>query len=144
MRLFPLVCVAGSVGVSHALDDLLIDGGPDGWTTNAWGTMVDGVMGGKSSGFVTFVEPDTMQFSGTISLDGGGFAMVRTSGSSIVSDLSDYAGVVVEFEVSEASAIPLAISVRLFDTKKSIWASDEFGSPTRKCRQQCVQSGAEI
>jgi len=120
MRVFPFfACAASSISISHALEaetDLVIDGGPDGWTPNSWGAVVDVVMGGQSSGFLTFVEPHTMHFTGTISLDGGGVAMVRASDSRLVSDLGEYAGLVVEFEVSEASVAPLAVSINLWDT----------------------------
>jgi len=117
MRLFSYFACAASIGLSHALEtdtDLVIDGGPDGWNRNSWGAVVDVVMGGQSSGFLTFVEPHTMHFTGTISLVNGGVAMVRTSDSRFTSDLSDYDGLILEFEVSEASAAPLAVSINLY------------------------------
>eukprot|EP00984_Skeletonema_dohrnii_P031688 scaffold24521_cov121-Skeletonema_dohrnii-CCMP3373.AAC.2 len=65
-------------------------------------SQVDGVMGGKSSGDLTFLESNTvMSFSGVISLDGGGFSSVRKSFSSAI-DLSPYAGFVVELETTSA------------------------------------------
>ncbi len=65
-------------------------------------SQVDGVMGGKSSGDLTFLESDTaMSFSGIISLDGGGFSSVIKSFSSAI-DLSSYAGFVVELETTSA------------------------------------------
>ncbi|KAL7490883.1 hypothetical protein ACHAWT_000699 [Skeletonema menzelii] len=82
--------------------DLLIDGGDSGWQTGSWYSQVDGVMGGKSSGELTFLESNTiMSFSGIISLDGGGFSSVRKPFSNAI-DLSPYAGFVVELETTRA------------------------------------------
>ena len=65
-------------------------------------SQVDGVMGGKSSGDLTFLESNSvMSFSGVISLDGGGFSSVIKSFSSAI-DLSPYAGFVVELETTSA------------------------------------------
>ncbi len=59
-------------------------------------------MGGKSSGDLTFLDSNTvMSFSGTISLDGGGFSSVIKSFDSPL-DLSPYAGFVVELETTSA------------------------------------------
>lgn len=65
-------------------------------------SQVDGVMGGKSSGDLTFLESNTvMSFSGVISLDGGGFSSVIKSFNSAI-DLSTYAGFVVELKTTSA------------------------------------------
>ena len=57
---------------------LLIDGGDAGWS-NSWSVVVDGVMGGQSSGFLGFSDdvPQKLEFTGVVSLDGGGFSEVR-------------------------------------------------------------------
>ncbi len=71
--------MAASVEIGAVVaDDLLIDGGNAGWSANAWGVVTDGVMGGKSSGFVDFVGvvPQVLEFTGAISLDGGGISTV--------------------------------------------------------------------
>jgi len=83
------------VGVD-ASEAVRIDGGDEGWTKRQWYVQVDGVMGGKSSGQMEFLSNDSvMQFTGDISLDGGGFSSVRRR---INLDLSEYAGVVVTLE----------------------------------------------
>ncbi len=41
-----------------------------------WSVMNDGVMGGRSSGFVA-IEAGTLQFTGTLVTQGGGFTSVR-------------------------------------------------------------------
>jgi len=88
--------------------ELRLDGGETGWDKNAWYVQVDGVMGGKSSGSLNFEDSDTtMNFSGDIVTDGGGFSSVRKSFFNQL-DLTPYAGIVVtvmadEF-VSESSS----------------------------------------
>jgi hypothetical protein len=62
--------MAASVEIGAVVvEDLLIDGGSDGWSANAWGVIVDGVMGGKSSGFVDFSKdaPQVLEFTGAVS-----------------------------------------------------------------------------
>ena len=45
-----------------------------------WQVVLDGVMGGKSSGRVSLAEPDTLRFEGSLSLaNNGGFSQARTS-----------------------------------------------------------------
>lgn len=51
-----------------------------------WGIVNDGVMGGRSKGFVA-IEGGTLRFTGTLVTRGGGFTSVRTSKSM---DLSEY------------------------------------------------------
>ncbi len=46
-----------------------------------WRTVLDGVMGGRSSG-VRFAEDNHMVFQGTINTNGGGFSSIRRSMSS--------------------------------------------------------------
>lgn len=53
-----------------------------------WDVVNDGVMGGRSQGFVT-VEDGTLRFTGTLVTQGGGFTSVR-AGRSI--DLTDQLG----------------------------------------------------
>lgn len=63
--------------------DMGFDGGSEGWRT-----VVDGVMGGRSSGRVTSPAPGTLRFTGDLSLENnGGFSQARTS-----VDGSDFAG----------------------------------------------------
>lgn len=49
----------------------------DGDVSN-WFVVNDGVMGGRSNGALAFTD-STMQFTGTVVTDGGGFTSVRTS-----------------------------------------------------------------
>ncbi|TVP47762.1 MAG: CIA30 family protein [Gemmatimonadales bacterium] len=53
-----------------------------------WNVVNDGVMGGRSAGFVT-VEDGTLRFAGTLVTRGGGFSSVRARR---VIDLSGHAG----------------------------------------------------
>jgi len=82
--------------------DLPLTGGTtsnDGWDQSSWYVGVDGVMGGKSRGYVSYSDDPngTMTFYGTINTDGGGFANVgRYFRPSL--DLTPYAGIVVEME----------------------------------------------
>ena len=56
---------------------IVLDGSPT-WNKAQWYSQVDGVMGGQSSGSLSFVQDDTiMSFTGNINLDGGGFSSVR-------------------------------------------------------------------
>jgi len=91
-----------------------------GWDESDWYVQVDGVMGGKSSGYMEFLtdestETTMMEFTGDINLDGGGFSSVRRR---IDLDLSDYAGVVVTLEAKgfEASTAPMGIHLEFGDT----------------------------
>jgi NADH dehydrogenase [ubiquinone] 1 alpha subcomplex assembly factor 1 len=61
------------------------DGGPD----DAWEVVNDGVMGGRSAGFVA-VQDGTLRFTGTLVTQGGGFTSVRARR---VLDLTGMAGV---------------------------------------------------
>merc|ERR1719410_751837 len=79
------------------LDALRLDGGNDGWDASSWYVQVDGVMGGKSSGFLEFEDSNSiMSFEGNINLNGGGFSSVRKQFNPI--NLGGYSGVVLELE----------------------------------------------
>ena len=84
---------------------LVLDGGDAGWSS-AWGTSVDGVMGGKSSIAVSF--DDGMRATGYLNTDGGGFAGCWRNVAAPV-DVSSYAGVAVPYAALDASAPPLAL-----------------------------------
>jgi hypothetical protein len=58
-------------------------------TEARWQVVNDGVMGGRSQGFVA-IEDGTLRFTGTLVTRGGGFTSVRTDRSL---DLEGYAGV---------------------------------------------------
>ena len=85
------------VAAAAASDAVRIDGGEEvGWESSSWYVQVDGVMGGKSTGKMEFLEDNSiMKFTGDISLDGGGFSSLRRR---VDLDLSEYAGVVVTLE----------------------------------------------
>jgi NADH dehydrogenase [ubiquinone] 1 alpha subcomplex assembly factor 1 len=55
----------------------------------AWTVMNDGVMGGRSAGFVA-VEDGTLRFTGTLVTQGGGFTSIRARRDA---DLSGMAGI---------------------------------------------------
>ncbi|MEM1053993.1 MAG: CIA30 family protein [Bacteroidota bacterium] len=65
---------------------VLFDFGPNG---SRWSVVNDGVMGGRSQGYVD-VEDGTLRFTGTIVTQGGGFTSVRTR---LLANLSAYDGV---------------------------------------------------
>ncbi len=60
-------------------------------TPTDWQIQNDGVMGGKSTGHVEFVD-DALRFTGEVVTEGGGFTSVLTAGDY---DLSAYEGVEV-------------------------------------------------
>ncbi len=65
---------ASALGVAPPLD-LDFDQGVD-----TWRVVLDGVMGGRSSGRITQGEPDKLIFSGNLSLENnGGFSQIRTN-----------------------------------------------------------------
>ncbi|NEQ53530.1 MAG: hypothetical protein F6K11_25905 [Leptolyngbya sp. SIO3F4] len=82
-RLAVAVFFVSGLGASGQGFDMGFDGGSEGWRT-----VVDGVMGGRSSGRVTSPTPGTLRFTGDLSLENnGGFSQARTS-----VDGSDFVG----------------------------------------------------
>jgi uncharacterized surface protein with fasciclin (FAS1) repeats len=79
-----LICAAGPVGAQSSPDarvpsspaaNLEFDNG-----TKGWQTVLDGVMGGRSTGAIADGDDGTMLFSGELSLENnGGFSQVRTA-----------------------------------------------------------------
>jgi len=100
--LFPTALVniffASSLKNASASDLILAGGGTEnGWKNDIWSVGVDGVMGGKSTGFLSYDNSDaTMRFYGTINLNGGGFASAGKSFQAL--DLQRYAGIIVAME----------------------------------------------
>uniref|UniRef100_A0A7S4JSA9 NADH:ubiquinone oxidoreductase intermediate-associated protein 30 domain-containing protein n=1 Tax=Odontella aurita TaxID=265563 RepID=A0A7S4JSA9_9STRA len=146
-----VVAAAGLPPVFAAADILRLDGGTvEGWDESDWYVQVDGVMGGKSSGRLTFEDDgggggggtkNVMVFGGDISLNGGGFSSVRRRLSSSI-DLSSYAGIAVEVEThafsrssdgggasssssssssSSARTSPLGLHLQLHDASSSYY-----------------------
>merc|ERR1711957_811460 len=114
-----------SNGVIHVIDSVLVPaarlrlaGGEQGWNSNAWKTVLDGVMGGRSSGNFN-IEDNTMVFTGTVNNAGGGFASVRSSWAA--KDLSKHAGIWVALEAAafNSGKAPLALHVQLTDRSSS-------------------------
>jgi hypothetical protein len=92
------------------IDGSVIVDGNEGWDEDSWYVLVDGVMGGQSTGRMEFITSSDennnnnsnknefgklLKFTGDISLDGGGFSSVRRQ---ISLDLNDYDGIVVTLE----------------------------------------------
>lgn len=103
------------------------------WDINRWYVQVDGVMGGKSSGFLNFVDNNKiMSFSGDIVLDGGGFSSVRGYLDESI-DLSNYAGIVIEMESHTYNAAnpkaPLGLHFQLHDTTSRWGYASAFAIP---------------
>jgi len=100
------------------------------WDQSSWSVGTDGVMGGQSSGYVSYSNDppnETMTFHGTINTNGGGFANVGRRFSPSL-DLTPYAGIVVEMEAelwiggvgrsqsSEGGEKPLGFHLQMGDT----------------------------
>lgn len=126
--------LAAGSGIVHIIDKVLLppqrrllDGGSGGWQQSAWRVVVDGVMGGRSTGNVDFTG-DAMVFSGNINLNGGGFSSVRRSYSI---DLSSYAGVLLEFDSStyKAGTAPLGLHLQLGQSSSSYSYAAAFAVP---------------
>mmetsp|Transcript_28915 Transcript_28915/g.43667 ORF Transcript_28915/g.43667 Transcript_28915/m.43667 type:complete len:401 (-) Transcript_28915:106-1308(-) len=84
--------------------ELRIGGGDQKWDVRQWYAQVDGVMGGKSSGYLEFEQSNSiMLFYGNINLDGGGFSSVRKQ-TFQRTDLTPFAGIVVELEAEDLAA----------------------------------------
>ena len=105
----PTLAITALLLPSASAAKLVLDGGDAGWSS-AWGTSVDGVMGGKSSIAVSF--DDGMRATGYLNTDGGGFAGCWRNIAEPV-DVSSYAGVAVTYAALDASAPPLALELRL-------------------------------
>jgi uncharacterized surface protein with fasciclin (FAS1) repeats len=75
-----LVCAASPVAAqskpaSNAASNLEFDSG-----TKGWQTVLDGVMGGRSTGRIAAGEGGTLRFTGELSLENnGGFSQIRTA-----------------------------------------------------------------
>lgn len=116
-----------------ASDVVRIDGGDEsGWETEDWYVQVDGVMGGKSTGSMEFLQDDTvMKFTGDINLDGGGFSSVRRR---VSLDLTGYAGIVVTLEADlrasgQETSPPIGIHLQLDDRTSRYDFSSAFSIP---------------
>ncbi len=95
-----------------------------------WRTVLDGVMGGLSTGKIAQSEPGILKFTGELSLDNnGGFSQTQTSVP--VGTFADQKGVVVrlrgdgrryQFDVRCSNVRMMAGSFQLqFDTKPDTW-----------------------
>ena len=108
-----------------------IDGGSE-WEADDWFVQVDGVMGGKSTGSMEFLEDNqVLKFTGDISLDGGGFSSVRKR---LSLDLTGYAGIVVTLEadarsLNEKTTPPIGIHLQLDDRTSRYDFSSAFSIP---------------
>lgn len=129
-----LLLLASLTTPTHA--DLNLDGGNNGWDIDDWWVQVDGVMGGKSSGFLNFEQNNSiMSFSGTIVLDGGGFSSIRKYLSQSV-DLSNYAGIVVEMDThvfnsnnNNPTKAPVGLHLQLGDETSRWGYASAFAVP---------------
>jgi len=112
--------------------DLVIDGG-DTKTWEKWRVGVDGVMGGKSTGFVSYDYLDAkMNFYGTIDLDGGGFASIGRSISTL--DLSKHDGIVItmdaqEYGYSKNTLKPFGFHLQFQDARSRFGYAAAFAVP---------------
>ena len=140
-----------------AAANLEFDAGVKGWRT-----VLDGVMGGLSTGKVAQAEPGILRFTGELSLDNnGGFSQTQTSVP--VGTFADQKGLEVrvrgdgrryQFDVRCANVRMMAGSYQvLFDTKPDTWLVlqlpfedfklHSFGQPVRnaaKLRPETVES----
>lgn len=118
-----------SIFSTAAAADLILDGDPT-WQTNQWYAQIDGVMGGQSSGQLSFINSNTiLSFSGTISLDGGGFSSVRRKFDNVL-DLSSFAGIVITLQTTaEATPPPLGLHLQFHDETSSFGYASAFAIP---------------
>eukprot|EP00580_Thalassiosira_gravida_P021082 CAMPEP_0201680854 /NCGR_PEP_ID=MMETSP0494-20130426/50810_1 /ASSEMBLY_ACC=CAM_ASM_000839 /TAXON_ID=420259 /ORGANISM="Thalassiosira gravida, Strain GMp14c1" /LENGTH=632 /DNA_ID=CAMNT_0048164581 /DNA_START=58 /DNA_END=1957 /DNA_ORIENTATION=- len=139
-----LLSLLAVVATVVAAADLRLDGGTQyGWDTSAWRSQVDGVMGGKSSGSLSFERNDSvLSFTGDVVLDGGGFSSVRKAGFDESLDLTSFAGIVVTLETtfgynddddggSGAIRPPLGLHLQFHDTtsRYSVGYASAFAVP---------------
>lgn len=112
--------------------NLRLDGGEElGWDISNWFVTVDGVMGGKSDGELVYTKDNTvLSFSGDIVLDGGGFSSVRKQ-LPVVTDLTPYAGVVVELEphAYTPAKAPLGMHLQFHDEPSRYGYAAAFAVP---------------
>ncbi|KAL7528526.1 hypothetical protein ACHAWF_002595 [Thalassiosira exigua] len=124
LNFVPLLLAASSLVARPAVAATFrIDGGPSGWDVGAWRAQVDGVMGGQSSGDLSFVSSDAvLKFAGDVVLEGGGFSSVRRR-FDVPLDLTPYAGVVVALEATEAydGKAPLGMHLQFGDAVSRYW-----------------------
>jgi len=109
-----LLSAALLLGVSGARADeeILLGGGLEGW--KGWSPVVDGVMGGKSSGDLEVIVDDdsALVFSGDIVMDGGGFSSARRRLSTNL-DLTSYQGLLISLDSLPVDSIPMALQLSL-------------------------------
>ena len=132
--------------ISKVSSNLILDGSPT-WQTNNWYTQVDGVMGGLSSGQLNFIDGNSiLSFSGTISLDGGGFSSVRRRQFPIV-NLQQYSGIVVTLQSTSTTSldnsddvkVPLGLHLQFHDTKDSFGYASAFAIPLTSSTNEEIQ-----
>jgi len=134
--------------ISKVSSNLILDGTPT-WQTNNWYTQVDGVMGGLSSGQLNFIDDNSiLSFSGTISLDGGGFSSVRRRQFPVVVNLQQYSGIVVTLQSTSTTTldnnsddikVPLGLHLQFHDTKDSFGYASAFAIPITKTQNEEIQ-----
>eukprot|EP00959_Pyramimonas_sp_CCMP1952_P467071 9490998-Pyramimonas_sp.AAC.2 len=114
--------------------DISIDGGRDGWDRTRWYMQADTVMGGRSSGSLTYLENNCpspgfppgeqgescspLYFSGDISLIGGGFNSIRRPISPTM-DMSAYTGIVISADAVGLGQKPVAFHLRVSSADQS-------------------------
>ena len=132
--------------LSVVSSNLILDGTPT-WQTDNWYTQVDGVMGGLSSGQLNFIDDNSiLSFSGTISLDGGGFSSVRRRQFPVV-NLQQYSGIVVTLQSTSTTSldnsddvkVPLGLHLQFHDTKDSFGYATAFAIPITKTQNEEIQ-----
>ncbi|EJK69188.1 hypothetical protein THAOC_09585, partial [Thalassiosira oceanica] len=120
-----------SAAPGRGAGDLPLDGGEDGWSS-AWRVQVDGVMGGRSSGSLEFLDSrSVLHFTGNINLNGGGFSSVRKSIRNPI-DLSGYAGIVIDLVTTVAhngATPPLGMHLQLHDSSSRYGYASAFSAP---------------
>jgi len=129
--LLNLRCALLFILLESSVADIRLDGGELGWDTSAWRVQVDGVMGGRSSGYLKFEESNQiMKFTGNINLNGGGFSSVRRQYSD-AKNLSEYSGIVVNVKTSASSlsSPPLGLHLQLHDSYTNWGFASAFAVP---------------
>mmetsp|Transcript_7866 Transcript_7866/g.14113 ORF Transcript_7866/g.14113 Transcript_7866/m.14113 type:complete len:422 (-) Transcript_7866:348-1613(-) len=112
--LLAVLCVCGLP--VRSVSELVYGGGSAGWSE--WDTVVDGVMGGLSSGAMD-LDGEAVRFSGDINFDGGGFSSISRQLAQ-PANLTDISGFLVTLDALPVGSSPMALDLSL-NTVGSFW-----------------------
>lgn len=131
----PLTVAALSLTCISSIHDTTLEGGNYLGDASSWQTVLDGVMGGRSSGEVRATDTGTLSFTGKLSLENnGGFSQMRRAIDG--DELAGSKGVVLEcrgdgrtynFDIRVSNARMMAGGFqKKFDTTAGQWTTIEL------------------